>query len=213
MRLALFDFDGTLTTRDTFVPFLRHVFGSARLLQGLAASSGPLLAYAAGRIANDVAKECVIAHFLQGRQVEDLRAAGSTFATDKLPALLRPQMLEALRAHRDAGDTCALVSASLDLYLEPWARAHRFDAVLCSRLAEDADGRVTGRLEPRNCHGAEKARRIAEWLAGRVPTHITAYGDSRGDHEMLALAHTAHWIGPKARAPSRAASCTGPAAH
>ena len=211
MRIALFDFDGTLTTRDSFVPFLRYTFGAQRLLRGLAACSGSLLAYAAGRLANDVAKERVIAHFMGGRHVDGLRDAGIGFAADALPALLRPPMLEVFQRHRDAGDTCVLVSASLDLYLEPWARAQRFDAVLCSRLAEDADGRVTGRLDPRNCYGAEKTRRIAEWLDDRAPSHITAYGDSRGDHEMLALADAAHWIGPKARAPQRSIHGVGQA--
>ena len=212
MRIALFDFDGTLTTRDSFVPFLRYAFGTRRLLGGLAACRGPLLAYAAGRMANDAAKERLIAHFMGDRPLGWLRAAGTRFAADALPALLRPPMLDVLRRHRDAGDTCVLVSASLDLYLAPWGRAYRFDAVLCSRLAEDADGRVTGRLDPRNCHGAEKARRIAEWLAGRGPSHITAYGDSRGDHEMLALADAAHWIGPKARAPQGSIHGAGRAA-
>lgn len=194
MRLVLFDFDGTLTTRDSFLPFLRHVVGTPRFLAGLAATSGPLLGYAAGLMANDKAKEQVIRHFLGGRTLDELRAQGDRYAASGLSGLLRDTTLQALRRHVAAGDECVLVSASLDLYLAPWAQRQGFRAVLCSSLATDAQGLVTGTLTPRNCFGEEKARRVRAWLAGREPSHITAYGDSRGDREMLAMAQTAHWI-------------------
>lgn len=194
MQLALFDFDGTLTTRDSFLPFLRQVVGTPRFLSGLAATSGPLLAYATGLMPNDRAKERVIRHFLGGRSLEDLQVHGQVFASGGLNGLLRPSTLKRLHAHVQAGDDCVLVSASLDLYLAPWASQHGFSAVLCSSLETDDQQRITGALTPRNCFGEEKVRRIQHWLAGREPTHITAYGDSRGDRDMLALADTAHWI-------------------
>jgi HAD superfamily hydrolase (TIGR01490 family) len=194
MRLALFDFDGTLTTRDSFMPFLHQVVGTPRFLSGLAATSGPLLAYATGLMPNDLAKERVIRHFLGGRSLEDLQVHGQVFASGRLNGLLRASTLRTLQQHVQAGDECVLVSASLDLYLVPWASQHGFSTVLCSSLETDDQQRITGVLAPRNCFGAEKARRIRHWLAGREPTHITAYGDSRGDRDMLALADTAHWI-------------------
>ena len=194
MRLALFDFDGTLTTRDSFLPFLRQVVGTRHFLAGMAATSGPLLAYAAGLMANDRAKERVIRHFLGGRSLEDLQVHGQVFASGGLNGLLRTSTLKRLHAHVRAGDECVLVSASLDLYLAPWAIQQGFSAVLCSSLDTDDQQRITGALTPRNCFGPEKVRRIRHWLAGREPTHITAYGDSRGDRDMLAMADTAHWI-------------------
>lgn len=194
MRLALFDFDGTLTTRDSLMPFLRQVVGTPRLLAGLARLAVPLASYALGRTANDVAKQQLLAHLLHGRTLAELQAQGRHFAAHRLPGLLRPATLAALRTHQAAGDTCVLVSASLDVYLQPWAEQQGFAAVLCSQLAVDAEQRVTGRLQPANCHGPEKARRIRAWLAGRQPEHITAWGDSRGDAEMFALADTVHRV-------------------
>lgn len=198
MKLALFDFDGTLTRRDSFMPFVRHIVGTPRFAAGLLRCAGPLLGYAAGRIENDVAKQRLIAHFLRGRRIDEVRRFGATYAAQVLPRLVRPATLAAVRRHREAGDVCVLVSASLDVYLDPWAFANGFVAVLCSGLAADAGGTVTGRIEPRNCFGPEKERRIRQWLAGRAPAHITAYGDSRGDREMMALAHTRHWLRGKA---------------
>jgi HAD superfamily hydrolase (TIGR01490 family) len=194
MRLALFDFDSTLTTRDSLMPFLRHVVGTPRFMAGLAATSLPLLSYALGHTANDVAKQQVLAHFLRGRDLAEIEACGRTFARNHLPGLLRPTTLAALQTHRVAGDSCVLVSASLDVYLQPWADQHGFAAVLCSRLEVDAQQHVTGHIQPANCYGPEKARRIHEWLAGRRPSHITAWGDSRGDDEMFALADTVHRV-------------------
>lgn len=194
MRLALFDFDGTLTTRDSLLPFLRQVVGTPRFVAGLAALSGPLLSYALGRTANDVAKQRLLGHFLRGRELADLDSCGRAFADAHLPGLLRPATMAALQAHRAAGDTCVVVSASLDVYLQPWAERQGLHAVLCSRLEVDARQRVTGRLQPANCWGPEKARRIHEWLGARRPEHITAWGDSRGDDAMFALADTVHRV-------------------
>jgi phosphatidylglycerophosphatase C len=194
MRLALFDFDGTLTTRDSLMPFLRHVVGTPRFVAGMAALSVPLLTYALGYMRNDVAKQRVIGHFLGGRERAEIEAAGREFARDHLPGLLRASTLAALHAHQEGGDTCVLVSASLDVYLQPWADQHGLDAVLCTGLEINPQQRVTGRLIPANCYGPEKARRIREWLDGRQPSHISAYGDSHGDTEMFALADTVHQV-------------------
>jgi len=192
MHLALFDFDGTLSTRDSLMPFLRHHAGTARFVHGLLATSPALGAYALRLMRNDVAKQQLLRWFLRGQTVEMLEASGQRFATGPLAALLRPTMMQRLREHQQRGDTCVLVSASLGCYLRPWAVSQGFEAVLCSELASQ-DGGVTGQLVGANCHGPEKVRRIQTWLNGRTPTHISAYGDSSGDTEMLALADSPHY--------------------
>jgi HAD superfamily hydrolase (TIGR01490 family) len=194
MRLALFDFDGTLTRRDTLMPFLRHVVGTPAFVGGIGRLLPQLLAYGVGAMPNDVAKEAVLKQFLAGRHIGDLREYGKVFAQRHLPHLVRGAMLERLRVHRERGDVCLLVSASLDVYVEPWAQAQGFDAILSSVLAVE-DGVVTGRLFEGNCYGVEKVRRIRSWLNDRRPEQIWAYGDSRGDREMLALADVAHYRG------------------
>ncbi|MEN9396474.1 MAG: hypothetical protein RLZ81_1004 [Pseudomonadota bacterium] len=190
MRLALFDFDGTLSTRDSLMPFLRHTCGTPRFLGGLALLAPVLGAYAVGWMANDRAKARVLGHFLGGQTLVQVQQAGAVFARTALPDLLRTSSMARLREHQARGDCCVLVSASLDVYLGPWTAAQGFDALLCSSLVTTADGHVTGALAGANCFGPEKARRITDWLAGRHPDHITAYGDSRGDDEMLAMADT-----------------------
>lgn len=193
-RLALFDFDGTLTTRDSLIPFLRFAAGEGRFWAGALRSAPSLLTFAVQPSTNSQAKQTLLTNVIAGRAREELGAWGERFARDRIPSLLRPSTMQRLLNHRTAGDVCVLVSASLDVYLQPWARANGFDAVLCSELETDGSGRVTGRIVDANCHGPEKARRINAWLQGRTPGHITAYGDSRGDREMLAMAQVANWI-------------------
>jgi phosphatidylglycerophosphatase C len=72
--------------------------------------------------------------------------------------------------------------------------------VLCTRLARDPAGRLSGELDGRNCRGAEKPARVREHLAHDAtgPVELWAYGDSHGDRELLALAD--HPVMVRARA-------------
>ncbi len=112
---------------------------------------------------------------------------------------LRGEVVESLRGHVDAGDTVVLVSASFEVYLRPLAELLGVHDVLAVRLEVDSNGVLTGRLDGPNCRGPEKVVRLHEWLdrnaGGRRAVHLSAYGDSRGDRELLADADEAHWVG------------------
>ena len=68
--------------------------------------------------------------------------------------------------------------------------------VVCTRLEQDASGRLTGRLQGANCRGPEKARRLRAWLEaeGLADAEVWAYGDSEGDAELLAQADHPVWV-------------------
>ncbi len=85
-----------------------------------------------------------------------------------------------------------LVSASLSLYLEPFADAVGFDDVIATRLEEDS-GYLTGRLYGRNVRGPEKAARL-RGLLGPDLAELWAYGDSAGDRQLLEMADHPTWI-------------------
>lgn len=191
---ALFDFDGTLTRGDSLIPFLRFVCGGPGLAVATVASLPHLAGYAMKLVPNWIAKERLLTASLAGRSRSDLEAAGRRFADEVIPAMLRPDMMDRMRAHRESGMACVLVSASLDLYLGPWASAVGFDHLICSSLAYEGDI-ATGRLAGTNCYGPEKVRRLEEWLAGHgTRGQCVAYGDSPGDMPMLDLADEGWWI-------------------
>lgn len=185
-RVAFFDFDGTLTHGDSLLPFLRMVAGPRLYWKNMLQLAPVLAAYAVRMVRNDVAKQLVLTKFLAGMEKQALLRQGYHFA-DRLHTLQRAQGMARLAWHRQQGHRCVLVSASLDIYLEPWAKAVGFDHILTSALAYDADGKVSGRLLGANCFGEEKVQRILAWLQDNPADYSYAYGDSRADLPMLRM--------------------------
>ena len=189
--LAAFDLDGTLTHRDTLLPFLHRAVGRGRTYRALLASSLPLARAAAfGGPHRDVAKAAVLRGVLAGAPLDGLAEAAESFADHVVAQRLRPEVRERVDWHRTEGHELVLVSASPELYVTPIGRRLGFDTVLATRLEVGADGRLTGRLLGSNCRGPEKVMRLREWR-GEGLALAYAYGDSSGDREMLDLAVTA----------------------
>lgn len=195
--VAAFDFDGTITYRDSFIPFLLYAVGSLKFFKGLWQVAPRYLAFICGRITNQEAKEDFIRVYLGGLSKGQLESLGEAFAKEVLPKMIRPEMAERIRWHNSQGHTTVLISASLDVYLEPWAKKMGFAAVLSSRLFWDKSALVTGCLDGNNCYGAEKAARLTAWLGTKKADFLYAYGDSRGDHELLALADEGYLKGKR----------------
>jgi HAD superfamily hydrolase (TIGR01490 family) len=200
ITVAAFDFDGTITYCDTLIPFLAFVVGKVGFVCRLLLLTPRYLAFKCGRLSNHDAKEAFLRVFLKGSAYGSLQSAGDSFAMSVLPRLVRRQMLGRIAWHKSQGHVCILVSASLDVYLEAWGRRNGFDAVISSQLEIDPQGIVTGRLAGPNCYGSEKARRLNTWLRDKSLARLYAYGDSRGDFEMLGLADN-RWYKGKPLAP------------
>ena len=186
--VAAFDFDGTLTRRDTLLPFLYRLAGPLGMLWRSVLLLPILLGYVLRQLPNDVAKQQVLSRFIAGMTDEALKRQGQRYARYVLPKVLRFDAMTRLAWHRQQGHRCVLISASIEHYVRPWAEANGFDEVLCTRLAVDEEGCLTGRFDGSNCYGAEKARRLRALLGRPEDYVIHAYGDSRGDREMLAMA-------------------------
>lgn len=186
--IAFFDFDGTLTRRDSLLPFLREVVGTSRFILNMASLALVLIGYVLKAVPNDVAKQIVLRKFLAGMTLKEVNTVGERFALTRLPALLRGVGMEQLKRHLSAGHLCVLVSASLDVYLEPWSKVNGIHHWITSSLEINADGKVSGSLEKENCYGHQKVKRIQQWLGKEQPDRIYAYGDSKADNAMLELA-------------------------
>jgi len=186
--VAAFDFDGTLTRRDTLLPFLLHLLGVMKVARSAFALSPTLAGYALGLIDNGVAKEKVLIQCLAGMSKTKLQQQGEHFATDVLPGLLRNEAIQRLEWHKRQGHRCVVISASLELYVRPWAQRAGFDDVIATRLETLEDECVTGRISGSNCFGPEKVKRLNALMGERDSYQLFAYGDSRGDRELLSYA-------------------------
>lgn len=184
--IAFFDFDGTLTKGDTFMPFLKYAVGSRKYYLKLILLAPVFLAYFAKLLRNDRAKQIVLKCYVAGYDVKFLLELGERFSRDVIPKMLRSEGIERLQWHKEQGHECILVSASFDVYLKHWGGIQGFSNVLCSQLDVASDGRVTGKILGENCFGTEKVSRIKHLLAGNLQFRESyAYGDSQGDMPML----------------------------
>ena len=197
--VAAFDFDGTLTRRDTLLPFLCRGLGWARFMGVMAQCSPWLLGFALRLVPNHVAKRRLLQLAFAGRSVQEVDG-WATLWLATLSLQLRPDALAQLIAHQRAGHRCVMVSASPDVYLQRASQYLGFDALICTEMAV-AQGVLTGHLRTPNCHGEQKVVRLKQWLdaQGLLRDRITlhAYGDTSGDKPMLRLADHAWYRGKR----------------
>jgi phosphatidylglycerophosphatase C len=188
--MAVFDLDGTISRHDTFLPFLvgylrRHP-SRWKSAPRLATAVG---LHAAGRIDNSALKTTFLTAILAGETNETLSAWTTTFLQHLTGAGLRKDGLATLAAHRAAGWTTVLATASPDLYVTPLAAELGFDAAIPTRLERNPDGYLTGRLDAGNCYGAEKAARVAEWRQRHAASGpLWVYTDHHADLPLLDMA-------------------------
>lgn len=186
--VAAFDFDGTLTYRDSLLPFAIFTRGKLKSTLSLTVELPKLLGFVLKLVSRQTAKEALLRRFFGGEHIETVRRWGQEFADKGVPFLLRPEAMERYYWHKQQGHRCIVVSASVDIYLNPWAKCAGFDDVLGSKLEISSEDKLTGRLVGKNCWGPEKVRRLEELLGPKAGYTLFAYGDSRGDQEMLQLA-------------------------
>ncbi len=191
MKLALFDFDNTITTADTFTPFLRYAIPPGRQVVGALVLAPILVAYRLGAISAPTARPLVCRIGFHNVSTSGLRAIGQRYAAEVIPATLRRDAMERIAWHKTQGDTVVVVSAGLDVYLRPWCEAQGL-ALICTEL-EERDGRMTGRCRRGDCSGQTKADLVRASLDLERFDMVYAYGDSVEDREMLALAHRRYY--------------------
>jgi phosphatidylglycerophosphatase C len=199
--VAAFDFDGTLSARDNFVPFLRRFGGTAAAAQAFAIGGARVATAGRSHWSRNAIKAEVLEQLFGGRDAADLDDVARVFASEVIARHLRAEAVERADWHRTQGHRLVIVSASLANYLRPVASHLRFDAVLATELEIGDDGRLTGRMDGENVRGPEKARRLDEWIAHELPDaapFVWAYGDSSGDMELCARADRAVRLGRRA---------------
>lgn len=184
--LALFDFDGTLTTAETFGPFVRGAVPRWRVWLGGVLLAPLVLGYRAGWVTGVRVRAAITRVAFAGVPAADVITHGERFAREVVPGLLRADAMAWLEHHRARGDTVAIVSGAYDAYLAPWCAAHGLQLIASS--LEARGGVLTGRYRGAQCVGAEKARRVRECFALADFCAVYAYGDTAEDHALLALA-------------------------
>lgn len=187
-NLALFDFDGTISFKDNFIPFIFYATVPRRLAIGKIILSPLILGYKLKIVPATVIRRCIVCFSFRGRREKELRKLGKIYSREVVSQSIRPYALERIQWHKSQGDTIVVVSASLDVYLLDWCNKHELD-LMSSKLEVRKDGVLTGRYIDGDYAGKEKARRVRTKYDLLEYPVIYAYGDSQEDKELLSLAH------------------------
>jgi HAD superfamily hydrolase (TIGR01490 family) len=194
--IAAFDFDGTLLRGDCLIILhclVRSPFG--RLVDAMRLLPA-LLLWKSGLRGTTWFKQVFLRLLLtpamQARTQDERHKLLHQTLADALSQRLRPEALARLSWHRQQGHRLVIVSASPRCLLQPIA--DRLEVDLIATESSDPTSGEPIRLTSPNCKGPEKIRRLAQWLHEDLQTvELHAYGDSRGDRELLQASTHPHW--------------------
>lgn len=192
-NIAVFDFDGTLTKKDSMIEYTIFVGGRIRVLSALLVCLPYLMLMKTGLFSNEKVKSLFLRKTLLGIRREYLKEKGIQF-TPIIDSFLREDVVTMLDKHVSNGDIVYVVSASAEEWIRPWCLQHGISNIICTQLEFDEQEKFTGRLAGKNCYGQEKVLRFLNVEPERASYHLTAYGDSRGDKEMIAFADEGIWL-------------------
>lgn len=189
--IAFFDFDGTITTKDTLLEFIKFYRGTFGFLTGFLLHGHWLVAMKLKWISNQVVKEKILRHFFKNENEQQFISRCNYFNQHVLPSLIRPKAIREIKKLKEQDVLVVVVSASPENWIRPWTEAIGVE-LIASRL-EVKNGMITGKITGKNCHGPEKVRRIKEKYVISDYAEVFAYGDSNGDKDMLELAKNAFY--------------------
>lgn len=192
-KVYVFDFDGTLTTRDTLIEFIRFAKGNVSFVIGFLQFSPILVLMKLGWYPNWKAKQKVFSYFFKGMSIREFEEKCKNFAECRAE-LIRLKGLKAVDKAVDENAKVVIVSASIENWVRAFFRQFGLDMVIISGTKiEVKNAVVTGQFIGNNCYGPEKVRRIQELFSDRKQYKLIAFGDSKGDKELLAYADESHY--------------------
>ncbi len=197
---AVFDVDGTLLQGDCLLLAARRSLGIFGQVRASVALLPWLLAWQLRQVSTERIKERTLRAFRICDAVNRAEAVGQAdWLLAELEPRLRPEALRRLRWHQNRGDRVLLCSASPRILLQPLA--DRLGVELLATELRRRNGCWQPLLEGPNCKGPEKMERLRAHLGPLEGITLEAYGDSRGDRELLQAATRPHYrsFGPDCR--------------
>lgn len=184
-NIYLFDFDGTITSVDTLFDFLKNSFPKEYKLKYLKFIFHFILVKLKIREAETV-KQRFISSFLKGKTKSEINSLSENYFNLRKKHILRSRAIEYM-AQIDSQDEKYIVTASLDIWVEPFAK-FLGTKLICTKAEFDSNELFTGRFSTPNCNYQEKKNRILKEIDLESYSQIFAFGDSKGDFQMFSLA-------------------------
>lgn len=188
-KVAVFDFDGTLTTEDTLLEFIKFTHGETAFFMGFSIFAPILILMKFHLYPNWKAKQYIFSWFYEDMEYATFVDFGEKFA-EHIETIRNETTINQLQDFKSEGADVYVVSASIDDWVRPFCNRLGVKDVLGTKV-EVKDGKLTGRFLTKNCYGQEKVNRLLEIEPNRNEYYLYAFGDSRGDKEMLEFADKA----------------------
>ena len=185
--VVAFDFDGTITTKDTLLEFIRFSKGAMAFFLGFLLHTPYLILFKLGLYQNWKIKQRLFGYFFKGMDYKDFVKVGQDFEPI-LEKMIRPKALKAIRSYSEKGIPVYIISASVSEWISPWAIKEGVNHIIGTKVEISSNGKLTGNFLSRNCYGEEKVRRLLELEPNRNSYILYAYGDSKGDKELIEFA-------------------------
>lgn len=183
--IAVFDLDGTITDKDTYLEFIKYSKGKAYYYLGFLLLSPYVVLFYLKLISNHKLKEVFFSFFFRDENYSKIKNQGDKFSELILPILCRNSALKVLEWHTDQNHDILILSASADIWLEKWCKIRGFQ-LICTEF-EVKNDKFTGKLEGNNCHGVDKKSRLTSFLSQHNYAYSFGYGDSKADQYFLQL--------------------------
>lgn len=187
-KIVCFDFDGTITKKDTFLSFILFSKGKCSFLLGFLLFSPLIIAFKLKLYPNWKVKQLIFSYFYRGTSIEQFDEWCLLFSS-KINQIARPKALEKIETEIQQGNIVIIVSASVENWIKPWANKLNISKILATKIQLDTNNNITGKFLSQNCYGKEKVNRIVLEYPESEKYEFIAYGDSKGDKEMIEWAN------------------------
>ncbi|WP_458629087.1 HAD-IB family hydrolase [Winogradskyella sp. PC D3.3] len=191
-KIAAFDFDGTLTKKDSFVEFIKFSKGRFRFYLNLPFIGVVWYLSKLKLIKTHYAKEFIFSSFFKGISLIEFDKYCVDFISE-IDKNLRDDAKTVIQSHLIQHNDVLIVSASIENWIRPWAMANGINTIVATKVEIDSSGKLTGKFASENCIGKEKVNRLLSVFPDRESYYLTVYGDSNGDKALMRLADKVFW--------------------
>lgn len=192
-KIAVFDFDGTITNKDTLLGFIRYTKGSMGLWMTFLLFSPLLICYKMKLYPNWKVKELIFSFLYKGVTRKEFDKLCTCFFQFKGISLIRRDAHEKILSLQKEGYEILIISASIEDWIKPFAEYLNVSTLLATIPEFDPQEKLTGNFQNKNCFGKEKVNRLLDLYPDRDNYELIAFGDSKGDRDLLDFADQGYY--------------------
>lgn len=192
MKVYAFDFDGTLTKKDTFLAFIEYAKGYGKTFWGFFLFSPILILMKLRLFPNRKAKQMVFSWFFKGMNINEFNQICHEFA-DRNQRIIRTGGWDTIRKALANGEQVIIITASIENWVKPFFKEFGNQIKVEGTKIDVRINQITGQFLTQNCYGVEKTKRLKEVFPYRQAYELIAFGDSDGDRYLLNEADESHY--------------------